>query len=143
VYQRSCASSPCGKIRKRRDNHKTFSCGEGAQNCYSDCTPVLTVMKLLQGTLKTKFILAFALILALLTFSTLLLVQYRVQVHVREDIAQGLRNSVVTFQQLQQLRESTLERSAALLATLPPLKALMTSQDIATIQEASGTFWNL
>jgi signal transduction histidine kinase len=100
-------------------------------------------MKLLQGTLKTKFILAFALILATLTSITLLLVQYRVQIHVRQDISQGLHNSVVTFQNLQQQRESTLERSAALLATLPPLKALMTSGDKATIQEASGAFWNL
>src|SRR5215831_4501071 len=100
-------------------------------------------MKLLQGTLKTKFILALALILATLTSITLLLVQYRIQVHVRQDISQGLHNSVATFQNLQQQRESTLERSAALLATLPPLRALMTSGDKATIQEASGEFWNL
>jgi signal transduction histidine kinase len=100
-------------------------------------------MKLFQGTLKTKFMLSLALISALLTWTTLLLVQYRVQLHVRDEIAQGLRNSVTTFQSLQQQRESTLERSAALLATLPPLKALMTSQDVATIQDASGTFWQL
>jgi len=100
-------------------------------------------MKLLQGTLKTKFILALALILATLTSITLLLVQYRVQLHVRRDISDGLRNSVVTFQNVQQQRESTLERSAALLATLPPLKALILAGDRATTQEASGTFWNL
>ena len=68
---------------------------------------------------------------------------YRVRLHVRDEISRGLRNSVTTFQSLQQQRESTLERSAALLATLPPLKALMTSQDTATIQDASGTFWKL
>ena len=39
------------------------------------------------------------------------------------------------LQSLQQQRESTLERSAALLAALPPLKAVMTSQDMATIAE--------
>ena len=50
---------------------------------------------------------------------------------------------VVTFQSLQRQRESTLERSAALLATLPPLKAVMTSRDMATIQDASATFWDL
>ncbi len=100
-------------------------------------------MKLFQGTLKTKFILSLALISALLTWTTLLLVQYRVRLHVRDEISQGLRNSVTTFQSLQQQRESTLERSAALLATLPTLKALMTSQDTATIQDASGTFWKL
>jgi signal transduction histidine kinase len=100
-------------------------------------------MKLFQGTLKTKFMLSLALISALLTWTTLLLVQYRVQLHVRDEIGQGLRNSVTTFQSLQQQRELTLERSAALLATLPPLKAVMTSQDIPTIQDASGTFWEL
>jgi len=36
-----------------------------------------------------------------------------------------------------------LERSAALLASLPPLKAVMTSQDTATIEDASTTFWEL
>src|SRR5438094_8927945 len=98
---------------------------------------------LFQGTLRTKFLLSLALISALLTWATLLLVQYRVRIHVREEIAQGLRNSLVTFQSLQQQRESMLERSAALLATLPPLKAVMTSRDAATIQDASEVFWRL
>src|ERR1041385_6125766 len=90
-----------------------------------------------KGTLRTKFLLSLAVISALLTSTTLLLVRYRVQIHVREEIAQALHNSVVTFQSLQQQRETTLERSAALLATLPPLKPVMTSQDMATIQDAS------
>jgi signal transduction histidine kinase len=96
-----------------------------------------------KGTLRTKFLLSLALISALLTSATLLLVRHRVQIHVREEMGQALANSVVTFQSLQQQRESTLERSAALLATLPPLKAVMTSQDMATIQDASTTFWDL
>src|SRR5215471_10685726 len=100
-------------------------------------------MNLFQGTLKTKFMLSLALISALLTWTTLLLVQYRVRLHVRDEIAQGLSNSVTTFQSLQQQRETTLERSAALLATLPTLKAVMTSEDVKTIQDASGTYWQL
>src|SRR5450432_1054829 len=96
-----------------------------------------------RGTLRTKFLLSLALISAVLTFTTLLLVRYRVQIHVREEIAHALRNSVETFQSLQQQRESMLERSAALLATLPPLKAAMTSRDMPTIQDASTTFWEL
>ena len=94
-------------------------------------------------TLRNKFLLSLALISALITWATLLLVRARVQLHVREEIAQALHTSVVTFQSLQQQRESTLERSAALLATLPPLKAVMTSQDMATIQDASKMFWEL
>src|SRR5205809_1626494 len=102
-----------------------------------------SLRELFQGTLRTKFLLSLALISALLTWATLLLVQYRVRIHVREEITQGLRNSVVTFQSLQQQREATLERSAALLAALPPLKAVMTSQHTATIQDASAMFWRL
>lgn len=94
-------------------------------------------------TLRTKFLLSLALISALLTSAVLLTVRQRVQVRVREEITEGLRTSVVTFQSLQQQREATLGRSATLLATLPPLKAVMTSGDRATIQDASKTFWDL
>jgi signal transduction histidine kinase len=87
--------------------------------------------------------LSLTLITALITSAVLLTVQYRVRIHVREEIAQALRESVVTFQSLQRQRESTLERSTALLATLPPLKAAMTSADQATIQDASTMFWEL
>jgi len=93
--------------------------------------------------LRTKFLLALTAISALLTFGVLAVVQYRVRVHVRDEISQALRDSVVTFRSLQQQRETTLGRSTALLATLPPLKAVMTSEDPATIQDASRTFWQL
>src|SRR5690349_17967509 len=79
----------------------------------------------------------------MLTWATLLLVRHRVEIRVRQEIAQALKNSVVTFHVLQRQREATLERSAALLASLPPLKAVMTSEDPATIQDASGMFWSL
>jgi hypothetical protein len=97
----------------------------------------------LKATLRSKFLLSLTLITALIASAVLVIVQYRVRIHVREEIAQALGNSVVTFQSLQQQRESTLERSTALLATLPPLKAVMTSEDQATIQDASTTFWEL
>lgn len=93
--------------------------------------------------LRTKFLLALTAISALLTIGVLAVVQYRVRVHVRDEISQALRDSVVTFRSLQQQRETTLGRSTALLATLPPLKAVMTSEDPATIQDASRTFWQL
>ncbi len=94
-------------------------------------------------TLRTKFILSLALITALITTAVLLIVRYRVQLQVRSELTRALDTSVVTFGRLQQQREATLERSAALLAALPPLKALMTSGDAATIQDGSGTFWEL
>src|SRR5690349_6350401 len=97
----------------------------------------------LRGTLRSKFLLALVLISASLTWATLLLVRHRVELRVRQEIGDALENSVATFHVLQAQRENALERSAALLASLPPLKAVMTSQDIATIQDASATFWDL
>ena len=96
-----------------------------------------------QINLRTKFLLALALISALLTTSMLFMVRQRVQMRVREQLAQELRNSLETFQTLQEQREATLQGTAALLATLPPLMAAMTSQDTATIQDASKSFWDL
>jgi signal transduction histidine kinase len=96
-----------------------------------------------QATLRSKFLLSLALISALLTSATLLIVRRRVEIRVREEIGAGLRNSAGSFQKLQEERESMLERSAALLATLPTLKAVMSSQHTATIQDASGAFWKL
>jgi len=94
-------------------------------------------------TLRTKLLMSLTLISALLTSAVLLTVQTRVRIHVREEIKQALNDSVVTFRNLQQQREATLERSTALLATLPPLKAVMTSTNPATIQDVSETFWEL
>lgn len=96
-----------------------------------------------KGKLRTKFLLSLALISASLTSATLLIVRYRVEIRVREQIAEVLHNSVETFQSLEQQRALTLGKSAVLLASLPPLKAMMTSQHAATIQDASTEFWHL
>jgi len=94
-----------------------------------------------KGKLRTKFLLSLLLISAGLTWATLLLVRHRVRRHVRDEIFEGLSDSVATFQNFQHQRELMLTRSAALLADLPPLKALMTTQHKATIQDASTEFW--
>jgi signal transduction histidine kinase len=48
---------------------------------------------------------------------------------------------VSAFHSFQQQRETTLERSAALLADLPIVRALMTTHHPATIQDASRDLW--
>lgn len=96
-----------------------------------------------KAKLRTKFLLSLVLVSASLTWAMLLIVRHRVRLRVRQEIVEGLRNSVLTFQSLQGQRETTLERSAALLADLPSLKAVMTTQDEATIQDASAEFWRL
>src|SRR5215471_9506479 len=93
--------------------------------------------------LRTKFLLSMVVVSAALTFTTLVVVRHSVQKQVRVGIERDLQNSVSAFRNFQKQREETLERSAALLANLPNLRALMTTHDAATIQDASGDMWKL
>jgi signal transduction histidine kinase/CheY-like chemotaxis protein len=93
--------------------------------------------------LRTKFLLSLLAITAGLSSATLLIVSYSVQKRVRENIREDLRNSVDIYQGFEQQREATLKRSAQLLANLPNVRAMMTTQDSATIQDASADVWNL
>jgi signal transduction histidine kinase len=93
--------------------------------------------------LRTKFLLSMVAVSAALTFTTLLVVRHTVQQEVRLGIQRDLANSVSAFHNLQQQREVTLERSAALLADLPDVRALMTTHHPATIQDASRNLWQL
>jgi len=93
--------------------------------------------------MRTKFLLSMLLITAGLTSTSLLLVRHSVQTQVKKEIFADVHNSVSTFQNFQQERELTLTRSADLLADLPNLRALMTTHDQATIQDASTDLWRL
>ena len=81
--------------------------------------------------LRTKFLLSMVVVSAALTFTTLLVVRHTVQQEVRLGIQRDLQNSVSAFHNFQKQREVTLERSAALLADLPNVRALMTTHDPA------------
>jgi signal transduction histidine kinase len=83
------------------------------------------------------------LISAGLTSVSLLLVRHRVEAQIRNEIVADLQNSVSTFRNFQQERETTLSHSADLLADLPNLRAMMATQHKATIQDASGDLWRL
>lgn len=93
--------------------------------------------------LRTKFLLSLLVLLVAFLSATLLIVRDTVQQQTRKEILSDLRNSVSTFQNFQRQRESTLTHSAELLANLPTLKALMTTQDAATIQDSSADLWRL
>ncbi len=93
--------------------------------------------------LRTKFLLSMVAVSATLTFATLLIVQSKVQQQVRVGIQRDLQNSVSAFRNFQRQREANLERSAALLADLPNVRAMMTTHDAATIQDASRDLWHL
>ena len=93
--------------------------------------------------LRTKFLTSMLAISAGLTCTTLLLVHQRVRAQVRKEIFADLHNSFTTFQNFQRDRELTLAHSAELVADLPILRALMTTQHEPTIQDASRDLWRL
>ena len=93
--------------------------------------------------LRTKFLMSLLAISAGLTAATLLIVSYSVRKRVRENIREDVRNSVANYQSFQAQQEEALSRSAALLANLPNVRALMTTEDAATIEDASADVWKL
>src|SRR5207302_8374137 len=90
-----------------------------------------------------KFLLSLLSVSVLLTTASLLIVRQIVKSKIREEVSTDLQNSTFAFEDFQQNREITLSRSAELLSHLPSLKALMTTQHAATIQDASIDFWRL
>ena len=93
--------------------------------------------------LRTKFLISLVLVSSSVTFTTLWIVGRSVRVQLRKEIAESLDNSVVVFRDFQRQREVNLASSAELVANLPSLKALMTTRDVATIQDASRDIWRL
>jgi len=93
--------------------------------------------------LRTRFLLSMLLITAGLTTTSLLLVRRSVEGNVRQSIAVNLRNSVAAFQDFRHERETMLTSDVALLADLPITRAIMTSPDPVTIQDASQSVWEI
>lgn len=93
--------------------------------------------------LRIKFLMLLLVGGLTVTITTLLIVRQAVDKQIRAEIVGDLRNSVLTFQAFQREREATLNRSAELLADLPTVRATMTSQHMATIQDASERTWRL
>ncbi len=88
-------------------------------------------------------VVSMALVIALVTVASVLLVRHQLREQVTNDFSQDLNRSVVAFQNLQADRLKALARQNALLAELPTLKALMTSGDDLTIQNGAVEFWQL
>jgi signal transduction histidine kinase/ActR/RegA family two-component response regulator len=88
--------------------------------------------------LRWKILLALLAVSAGLTCGTLAVVRYTVQNRVRDSLWQQLYSSVQTYRTFQAQQEESLVRSAQLLASLPTVRALMSTQDPTTIRDASG-----
>jgi signal transduction histidine kinase len=92
--------------------------------------------------LRTQLLIAALLIILGLTGSLLLFVRHTVNGEIQKQVRDGTEESVRTFETVQRQRELQLSRTAAMLADLPTLKALMPA-DALTIQDASESFWKL
>ncbi len=78
-----------------------------------------------------------------LTSLSLLTIRFTLSRQVQRDLTSDLRHSVDTFLNLEHQRREMLARETALLADLPSLKALMTTQDARTIQDGGRDFWQV
>ena len=92
--------------------------------------------------LRTQLLIAALLIILGLTGSLLLFVRRTVDTEIQKQVRDGTEESVRAFETVQRQREIQLARTAAMLADLPTLKALMPA-DAPTIQDASESFWKL
>ncbi len=70
-------------------------------------------------------------------------VQRICEIQIRKVLFGDLRNSVVTFRSFQYECDAKLAAAAELVASMPALKALMTTRDKATIQDGSEEIWRL
>jgi signal transduction histidine kinase len=93
--------------------------------------------------LRTQLLIATLLIVCTLTGALLFIVRYTVRAELDQEVRESTDASTRAFQSVQQQREFQLSRTAAMLAELPTLKALMTTEDALTIQDASEPFWKL
>jgi len=92
--------------------------------------------------LRMKFLLSLVLVIAALTFSTLLIVGHSAEGQVQKAIEQDTRNSVLTFENIRAERQLELSRNADLISTLPAVKALMTDPDAANMDDAFEGIWH-
>lgn len=73
----------------------------------------------------------------LLTAAVLVLVQARMRNHVREDLASALRSESHVYAEIEKARRDLSKQTAVLIAGQPSLKALMSTNDRPTVEDAS------
>ena len=78
-------------------------------------------------------------VVSLLTVAVLVLVQARMKSHVREDLAATLREESRVYAEIERARHDQARQSAALIAQQPSLKALMSTNDRLTVEDASAS----
>src|SRR5215469_7401310 len=95
------------------------------------------------ASLRNQLLIATVLIIFALTGAILLIVRHTIGTEIQTQVQEGTQESIRAFEGVQRQRELQLSRTAEMLAKLPTLKALMTTDHAATIQDGSETFWKL
>src|SRR2546430_5879342 len=93
--------------------------------------------------LRSQLFIAVLLIILGITGSLLYFIRHTVNAEIQKQVKDGTDESVRAFESVQRQRELQLSRTAAMLADLPTLKALMSTEHAPTIQDGSETSWKL
>ena len=94
-------------------------------------------------SLRTQLLIATVVIISALTGTTLFIVRHTVSAEIQKQVREGTQESVRTFKNVQEQREAQLARTTEMLAILPTIQALMTTDHAPTIQDGSEIFWKL
>jgi signal transduction histidine kinase len=92
---------------------------------------------------RLMLVAALVLVIASITVSSLLVIGHRMRQQVLDDFSKNLVHSVETFRSFEAQRLAALQRENALLADLPSLRALMTTNDQRTIEDGAQDFWKV
>jgi signal transduction histidine kinase/CheY-like chemotaxis protein len=90
--------------------------------------------------LRTKLLISMFGIVFLLTSAVLVLVQARMKAQVRSDLATNVRQESRVYAEVERTRREQSRLTAEMIADQPSLKALMSTNDRVTVQDASATF---
>jgi len=93
--------------------------------------------------LQSQLLLSTLLIICALTGAILLIIRQTVRTQIDGQVKYSTEASIEEFGSVQRQLQLQLSRTASLLAEIPTLKALMTTQDAPTIQDGSTPFWRL
>ena len=93
--------------------------------------------------LQTQLLISTLLVLCALTGAILLIIRQTVRSEIALQVRDSTAASVHEFETIRRQLQLQLSRTAAMLAEIPTLKALMTTRDAPTIEDGSVPFWKL
>jgi signal transduction histidine kinase len=91
--------------------------------------------------MRTKLLVPLLFVFFGWTLLSLLILRIIVEQQTRSDLSSDLTHSITTYQNLQHYHREMMHRESVLMADLPTIKALMTSEDKKTIEDAGTEFW--